>query len=154
MDNYKLKLSIFILLIVVLLGCLYYGIFGFSVSYLSESEIKETRKLKENLISYFKINDIDTVYDRENNIYYYSVPEEYENRKFTLKLNLDSEYKYKIIKHNTNIITVDYNKTYKIIIYNDKNYYEAKLKLTNLPLISITADTDITDSPTNTLSKL
>lgn len=153
MDNYKLKLSIFISLIIVLLVCLYYGIFGFSVSYLSETEIKETRKLKENLISYFKINDIDTVYDDENGIYYYSIPSEYENKKYTLKLNLDSEYKYKIVKHNTNIITVDYNKTYKIIIYNDKNYYEAKLKLTNLPLISISTDADITDSPTNSVFK-
>lgn len=153
MDNFKLKLSIFILLILVLLGTLYYGIFGFSVSYLSEAEIKETRKLKEDLISYFKINDIDTVYDIENDIYYYSIPSEYENKKYTLKLNLDSKYKYKIVKHNTNIITVDYNKTYKIIIYNDKNYYETKLKLTNLPLISIISDVDITDSPTNSVFK-
>ena len=58
MENYKLKLSIFIILIMILLVTLYYGIFGFSVSYLSESEIKENRNLKENLISYFKINGI------------------------------------------------------------------------------------------------
>lgn len=153
MDNYKFKLSVFILLLVALLVALYYGIFGFSVSYLSENEIKETRKLKKDLISYFKINNIDTVYDKENDIYYYSVPLEYESKKYTLKLNLDSEFKYKILKHSTNIITVDYNKTYNIIIYNDKNYYEAKLKLTNLPLVSISTDSDITDSPTNSVFK-
>ena len=39
MDNYKIKLSIFILLLISLLIIIYYGIFGFSVSYLSVKEI-------------------------------------------------------------------------------------------------------------------
>ena len=153
MDSYKLKLTIFILLLIVLSVTLYYGVFGFSVSYLSEDEIKETRQLKENLISYFKINNIDTIYDKDNNIYYYSVPSKYENKKYTLKLELDDEYKYKIVDHTTNIITVDYNKTYNIIIYNEENYYEAEIILTNLPLVSITTDSDITDNDTNSVFK-
>lgn len=153
MDNYKLKLSIFILLLIILSVTLYYGIFGFSVSYLSEEEIKETRQLKEDLVSYFKINNIDTIYDKDNNIYYYSVPSKYKNKKYALKLELDDNYKYKIIDHATNIITVDYNRDYSILIYNEKNYYETKIVLTNLPIISITTDSDITDNDTNSVFK-
>lgn len=153
MNNYKFKLTIFILLLVILLGVLFYGLFGFSVSYLSEKEIKEERKEKENLISFFEINNIETVYDKENDIYYYSIPDEYENKKYTLKLDLDSKYKYKVVGYATNIITVNYNKDYKIIIYDDKNYYETTIRLTNLPLINITTDSDITDNETNAVFK-
>lgn len=153
MENYKLKLSIFIILIIILLVTLYYGVFGFSVSYLSESEIKENRELKENLISYFKINGIETVYDKVSDIYYYSVPLDQKEKKYTLKLELDDGYKYKIKKQTTNVITVDYDKTYNIIIYNEKNYSEIKLKLTNLPIVSVISDTDITDNDTNSVFK-
>lgn len=153
MENYKLKLTIFILLIIILSITLFYGIFGFSLSYLTEEEIKSTRKLDENLISFFKINNIETIYDKEKNIYYYSIPLEYNKKKYTLKIDLDEGYKYKIVDYSTNIITVDYSKEYNIIIYNDKYYYEATIQLTNLPLISITTDADITDNDTNSVFK-
>lgn len=153
MENYKLKLSIFILLLITLLITLYYGIFGFSVSYLSENEIKETRKPKDNLISYFKINNIETTYDKVSDIYYYSVPLDQKGKKHTLKLELDDGYKYKIKNHKTNVITVDYEKTYSIIIYNKKNYKEIKLVLTNLPIINITTDSEITENDTNSIFK-
>lgn len=153
MDNHKFKIVIFIILIALLLVTLFYGIFGFSLSYLSKEEIKEERELKEDLISFFKINNIDTVYDEINNIYYYTIPDNYENQKYTLKLDLDEGYKYKIVDYATNIVTVKYNKKYKIIIYNDDYYYETKLVLTNLPLMSITTDTEITDNDTNSVFK-
>ena len=153
MEGYKLKLTVFVLLLTVLLITLYYAIFGFSVSYLSEKEIKETRKLKENLVTYFKINNIDTVYDKENNIYYYSIPLENKNKKYILKLDLDEEYKYKIVGYNTSVITVDYDKTYEIVIYDEESYCIIKLIFTNLPLISVTSDTDITDNDTNSVFK-
>lgn len=151
MENYKFKVVIFSLLVVTLAVVLFYGIFGFSVSYLNADEIKEDRKLEEELINYFKINNLDTVYDKVNNIYYYSVPENYEGQKYTLKLELDSGYKYKILNHATNIITVDYKKEYEIIIYNDKYYYETKIVLTNLPLVNVRTDTEITDNDTNAI---
>ena len=153
MENSKLKITIFILLILVLFTMLFYAIFGFSLSYLNESDIKENRELNDNLISFLKINNIDTVYDKENNIYYYTIPEEYEGNKYTLKLELDDKFKYKILKHATNIITVDYNKKYNIIIYDDNNYYESSIVLTNLPLIDIKTDTEITDNDTNSVFK-
>lgn len=153
MENNKLKIVIFIFLILLLFGVLFYAIFGFSVSYLSEEEIKTYRKLKEDLISFIEINNIDTVYDKENNIYYYTVPEEYENKKYTLKINLDDNYKYKIKKHSTNLITVKYNKKFDVIIYNDNYYYETSIVLTNLPLINLTTDTEITDNDTNAVFK-
>lgn len=153
MDNYKLKISIFIILIVILSLIFYYGIFGFSISYLSEEEIKQNRHPKDNLISSFKINNIETIYDSQNKIYYYSIPDNYENSKYTLKLDLDDGYKYKIVNHATNLITVKYNKLYEVIIYNDDYYYETKIQLTNLPLISIITDSDITDNDTNSIFK-
>ena len=153
MDNYKIKLGVFIMLILVLLVTLFYGIFGFSLSYLSEEEIKKERILSEDLINFLKINNVDTIYDEVNNTYYYTIPENYENQKYTLKLELDDGYKYKIVDHSTNIITVDYSKQYNIIIYNNKYYYETKIILTNLPLISITTDADITDNDTNAVFK-
>lgn len=153
MDGYKLKLSVFIILLIILLIALYYGIFGFSVSYLSEKEITETRELKQDLVTYFKINNIDTIYDKDNDIYYYSVPLENKGKKYILKLELDEEYKYRIIGYNTNLITVDYDKTYEIIIYDEESYCNIKLRLTNLPLVSVTSDTDITDNDTNSIFK-
>lgn len=153
MNNNKFKIFIFMLLLLILSIVLFYSVFGFSLSYLSEEEIKETRKEKEDLISFFEINNIDTVYDEESNTYYYSIPDDYEKQKYTLKLELDDQYKYKIVNHSTNIITVNYNKTYKVLIYNDKYYYEANIKLTNLPLISITTDSEITDNDTNSTFK-
>jgi len=151
MENYKLKVVIFSLLVIILSVILFYGIFGFSVSYLSVEEIKEDRKLEENLINYFKINNLDTIYDKINNIYYYSIPENYEGEKYTLKLELDNGYKYKILNHTTNIITVDYKKEYNIIIYNEKYYYETKIILTNLPLVNVITDSEITDNDTNAI---
>ena len=153
MENYKLKLSIFILLLIALLVALYYGVFGFSISYLSEEEIRESRKYKEDLVNYFKINNIDTVYDKENNIYFYSLPLENKGKKYTLKLDLNDGYKYKVKNYNTNMVTVDYEKTYEIIIYNETNYTEIKIKFTNLPLVAITTDSDITDNDTNVIFK-
>ena len=153
MDNYKIKIVIFVLLIMSLLIALFYGIFGFSLSYLSEDEIKEGRKLKEDLINSFKINNIDTIYDKSNNIYYYSLPDNYEKQKYTLKLELDNEFKYKFIDHATNIITVNYNKDYNILIYNDEYYYESTIRLTNLPIVSLITDTIITDNDTNAIFK-
>lgn len=153
MNNYKFKIVIFVLLLGLLSVVLYYGLFGFSVSYLSENEIKEERKEKENLVNFFEINNIETVYDKDNDIYYYSVPDKFENKKYTLKLELDSEYKYKIVDHISNIITVKYDKDYKVIIYNDKYYYETTIRLTNLPLVNIETDADISDNETNSVFK-
>lgn len=153
MDNYKFKLSIFIALIIILIGAIYYGIFGFSVSYLSEKEIKEGGKPNDDLINSLKINDIDTVYDKENNIFYYSIPSEYKNKKYTLKLNVDDGYKYKFLNYNTNVIDVNYENLIDVIIYNDKYYFETKIQLTNLPLIEIITDTIITDNDTNSVFK-
>jgi len=153
MDNYKLKLTIFLLLLIILGITLFYAIFGFSLSYLSEDKIKENRKAKENLISYIKINDLELIYDKNNNIYYYTIPDTYENKQYALKLDLDDSFKYKIVNHSTNIIKVNYKEPLDIIIYNDKYYYEMKLIITNLPLISITTDTEITDNDTNSVFK-
>lgn len=153
MGNNKAKIIILILLIISLILLFLYSIFGISLSFLSENKIKENRKLKANLIDNIKINNIDTVYDKNENIYYYTVPQNYENSNYVLKLELKDGFKYKIVNHFLNIIKVDYNKPIDIIIYNDKYYYETKIQLTNLPLISIESKEIITDNETNSTLK-
>jgi len=149
----KSKIFVFILLIIALLTILYYEIIGFSVSYLTEEQIKTERKINSDLIYELKINNIDTIYNEVDDIYFYSIPSNYENKRYTIKLDLDKGYKYKVLDYTTNIIDVDYSKIYKNIIYNEKYYKEIKVQLTNLPLISIITDTEITDSETNSIFK-
>lgn len=151
MDNKKMKIFVFILLIIALLTVFYYEIIGFSVSYLTEDQIKNEREVNNNLIDDLKINNIDTIYNEKDDIYFYSIPSNFENKRYTIKLDLDNEYKYKILDYATNIIDVDYSKIYRVLIYNEKYYKEIQIQLTNLPLINITTDTEITDNETNSI---
>lgn len=141
----KLKFIIFILLIILFIVSLFYSIFGTSLSYLSLEEIKENRKLNNKLINKIKINNLETIYNKNNNIYYYSVSKDYENNLYVLNIELESDYKYKIIDKTLNIIRVDYKEPINIIIYNDKYYYETKIQLTNLPIINIETEDEITN---------
>lgn len=147
----KFKLIIFILLIISFIIVLFMGIFGTSLSFLSSKEIKENRELKKDLINELKINNVDTVYDKNTNTYYYMIPQDYENNIYVLNLELDNKFKYKIVGETLNIIKVDYSRPIKVIIYNDKYYYETEIQLTNLPLINITSNEDITTNDTNTI---
>lgn len=147
----KTKIIIFFILIIILIFILLLGIFGSSISFLSVEEIKENRKLKKDLISELTINNVDTVYDKNNNIYYYTISDEYKNKNYVLKLELDNGFKYKIINETLNVINVNYNKILDVIIYNNKYYYETKIQLTNLPLINIETDTTITDNDAKTI---
>lgn len=147
----KIKIAVFILLIVSLFVVLFYSIFGTQLSFLSVEEIKEDRVLNQDLITELKINNMETVYDKNNNIYYYMIADDYENNIYVLNLELDSTLKYKIIDETLNIIKVNYEKPIKIIIYNDKYYYETKIQLTNLPLINIITEDKISFSDTKTV---
>lgn len=147
----KMKLLIFILLVIFLVIVFLYGIFGTGISYLSSKEIKQNREFNENLIKNLKINDIDTAYDKNNNIYYYTLSDKHENQIYVLKLELKDGLKYKLVDETLNIIKVNYNKPIKIIIYNDKYYYETTIQLTNLPLINIESEYDITNNDTESV---
>lgn len=147
----KTKLIIFIILIIILIIVFFYGIFGTGLSYLSSKEIKQNRKLNKSLINNLKINNINTINDKNSNTYYYTLSKNYENKLYVLKLELEDGLKYKIIDETLNIIRVDYNKPIKIIIYNDKYYYETKVQLTNLPLINIETNSDISTIDTNSI---
>ena len=63
----KIKLLVFVLLIIFLVIVFFYGIFGTGISYLSSKEIKQDRELNENLIKELKINNVDAIYDKNNN---------------------------------------------------------------------------------------
>lgn len=145
----KFKLIVFILLLISFILTLLCGIFGTSISLLSSKEIKKGRELNKNLINEFKINNVDTVYDKNNNIYYYTLPESYEKKSYILKLEIEGNYKYKIIGETLNVVKIDYSKAIDIIIYNDKYYYETKIQITNLPLVSINVEDEITKDEIN-----
>ena len=147
----KFNLTIFILLIISFILTLLCGIFGTSISLLSSKEIKKGRELNQNLINEFKINNIDTVYDKNSNTFYYNVPVDYENNNLILKLELDAGYRYKIINNNLNIIKVNYDIPIDIIIYNDKYYFEGKIQLTNIPLVKIQTKYSINSDDINTI---
>ena len=85
----KIKILAFIILIISFIVILFYGIFGINISFKTISEIKEDRKLNMDLITNFKINNMETVYDKENNMFYYMVSDIYENKSYVLNLNLD-----------------------------------------------------------------
>lgn len=141
--NKNIKVITFILLIMFFIIIFLFGIFGISLSFLSSEAIKETRKLNKDLITTLKINNIESIYDKNNNIYYYMVSEEFENNMYVLNLEVDKGLKYKLVGETLNVINVDYDKQIKVIIYNDEYYYETKIQLTNLPLISIETEEEI-----------
>ena len=147
----KVKLFIFILLIIFLIIVFFYGIFGTGISYLSSKEIKQSRQSNKNLIRNLNINNLNTVYDKNNNIYYYTLPVDYENKIYVLKLELENGFKYKLIDETLNIVKVDYSNPIDIIIYNDKYYCETKIQLTNIPLINIETEYDITTNDTKSV---
>lgn len=146
----KIKLIVFILLLISLILTLFYGIFGTSLSYLSLKEIKDKRSLNNDLVTSLKINNVDAIYEKKTNMFYYTVPSNFENKLYVLNLELEDGFKYKIIDETLNIIRVDYNKTINIIIYNDKHYFETKIQLSNLPLINILSEDEITSNDTKT----
>ena len=147
----RLKLFIFVLLIIFLIIVFFYGIFGTGISYLNSKDIKQSRELNKNLINNLKINNTDTIYDKNNNIYYYTLSEDYENKIYILKLELEDGFKYKLIDETLNIVKADYGKTIDIIIYNDKYYYETKIQLTNLPIVNIETEYEITTNDTESI---
>lgn len=149
----KIKIFDFIILIISFIVILFYGIFGTNISFKNIKDIKKNRELNKELITNLQINNVDTVYDKNNNTFYYTIPKKHENKTYILNFNLDNSYKYKIIDETLNIVKVDYNKNFKIIIYNDKYYFETKLQLTNLPIINITVEEKITTNPSNSIFK-
>lgn len=148
MNNKMFKIALFIFLIIILIIIILSSLFGLSLSFLSEENIKSNRKQKNDLVTSFKINGLDTTYDKSTNVHYYMVQEKYDNKEYILKLELDNGYKYKIVNQSLNIIKVNYEKLIDIIIYNDRYYCETRLQLTNLPLINIISEKTITSNDT------
>lgn len=139
----KIKLITFILLIILFFTIFFFSIFGINLSLKNINNIKKNKELKNNLITQIKINNVDTVYDKDTNTYFYSLPGEYENKNYILKLEMDIKYKYKIANQNINIIKVKYDKPIDVIVYDNKNYYKVKIQLTNLPIIKIETKNEI-----------
>lgn len=146
----KIKFIVLILLLMLLLLILFYGIFGANLSYLSIKEIKTKRKLNNNLITHLKINNVDSIYEKNSNTFYYMVPSNFENKLYILNLKLENGFKYKIIGETLNVIRVNYNKDIDVIIYNEESYFETKIQLTNLPLINILCEDEITSEDSKT----
>ena len=148
MNNRKIKKITFITLVTFFILLIIYSIFGSSMSFSSVENIKKSRILKEDLISSLKINNREAFYDKNSNTYFYTVSDRYENKKYALNLQLEKGYKYKIIDKIINVINVNYDDYIDIIIYNDKYYYNTKIKLTNVPIIKITTNDEISREDT------
>lgn len=144
MNNKNIKIMLFIFLI-ILLGLIFLlGLLGTSISYESIKDIKSNRT-KKDYDKDIKINGIKAVYDKDSNIYYLSLPEKSKNELYILKLDIE-DYKYRLVNRCSNIIKIDYKKTYKLILYNNKSYSIINIKLTNLSIININSKDDITDN--------
>ena len=111
----KVKVIIFICLIISFIVVIFYGVFGTNLSSLTLKEIKENRTLKTDLIANLKINNISAIYDKDNNIFYYMISDRYEDEIKILNIDLENDFKYKIIGETLNIIRVDYKKTFEVI---------------------------------------
>lgn len=146
MNSIKLKIMILLVLLVSLIGITIFSIFGLSLSTISVEDIKKSRTLNNSLTCDIKINGTDALYDKNTNTYYHHVDIKYNNHIYVLKLDLSkSKYKYRLINKKTNIIKVDFNKYYDVIIYDDNNYYITKIQLTPLPLVSMETKSLIDD---------
>ena len=142
------KRILLLLLIIVIICLVFFYKLGLSFSFKNVYEIKNSRVENKDLIKELKINGIDAIYDKNNNVFYYNISDKYKSSKYVLNLNLDN-YKYILPNHKTNIIKVDYNQNIDVIIYDDQYYYETKIIITNLPLISINTDEEITVNDIN-----
>ena len=144
MNNKSIKIVLFILLIILLLIVFFLSLLGTSLSLDSIDNIKKDRK-ESTYNKDIKINGIKMVYDKDNNIYYLSLPNKKSNELYILKLDI-AGYKYRLVNKNSNIIKIDYKKTYKLILYNNKNYSTINIRITNLPILNINSQDSITDN--------
>ncbi len=149
MGRFKTKLVLLILLIICLGVITFYGIFGLSISPFNTNKIKSTRKEQENLTTITAINGTDIAYDKNTNTYFYTISKKNLGSTVALKLEFDGNYKYKFKGRAINLVKVDFNKTYEVTIYNKNKYYETKIRFTNLPIVNIDVNSDITRDETN-----
>lgn len=134
--NNKIKICVLILLFLIVLLIYLIEIFGTSISLKTIEEIESTRERDQILFSNLKINNISTGYDKEKDIYYYSVTNKKQNDWYVLNINLDN-YKYNLSGSKLNIIKVDFNNPIDVVVYNSQNYYEIKIQLINTPMVII-----------------
>lgn len=149
MERFKTKLILLVLLIICLGVITFYGVFGLSISPFSTNKIKSTRKEQENLTTITAINGTNIAYDKNTNTYFYTISKRSIGSTVALKLEFDGNYKYKFKGHAINLVKVDFNRTYKVTIYNKNKYYETKIRFTNLPIVNIGVNSDITRDETN-----
>lgn len=149
MERFKTKLILLVLLIICLGVITFYGVFGLSISPFSTNKIKSTREIQEDLTTITAINGTSIAYDKNTNTYFYTISKKSLGSTVALKLEFDGNYKYKFKGHTINLVKVDFNRTYKVIVYNKNKYFETKIRFTNLPIINIDVNNDITRDETN-----
>ena len=149
MEKFKTKLVLLVLLVICLGIITFYGVFGLSISPFSTNKIKSTRKEQKDLTAITAINGNNIAYDKNTNTYFYTISKKSLGSTIALKLEFDGNYKYKFKGHTINLLKVDFNRTYKVIIYNKNKYYETKIRFTNLPIVNIGVNGAITRDETN-----
>lgn len=142
MNNKKKKIIILVLLILLFFVYFIFYDLGVQCFLTSDESIKSSKSEKFNL-SILYINNVEAAYDSNANIFYYNIPQKYENSKYILKLNLEGDYKYKFVGYKFNIVNIDYDKPINVIIYNKDSYFETKIKFTNLPIVILKNDNNL-----------
>lgn len=104
------------------------------------NSIKSSRKESENLIlEDIEFNDYNLIIDKSNNTFYYSLVNDSPN-KFNPSVRYKSNNantKIVILSDEINNEKVKSNHTFKIMIYNEKEYRIYDLKCTDLPIVDI-----------------
>ena len=147
---YKFKLTNFLIIFIVIVLCFFIVLDDFLGTNLQKlklesnqySEIVAKRQIsKESLIDKLYFNNHDLLYDKQDNIWYYSIVKgeknsfnpkvKFKGRDKDLKISflLPQEIDNDFIRTNKDIIVFSYTK--------DK-YFSSKVKITTLPVINIT----------------
>lgn len=140
----KMKKIILFFTIITFLTIFFVELKDNYVNYDTEKEtILKDKKESFEINCGIKINSIDVPYDKDNNIYYFSINTYSQNPRMNFKLNCNN--KNFIINNQKNNSDIKFNLSgeNKILIWDDNNYFETKLIFSTLPIVNIYTDNSI-----------
>lgn len=148
----KMKKIILFFIIITFLAIFFIELKDNYVNYDAEKEtVIEDKKESSEINCGIKINSIDVPYDKNNNIYYFSINSYSQNARMNFKLNCKNKNFIINNQKNTFDIKANLSGENKILIWDDNNYFETKLIFSILPIVNIYTEnsTDPIDSYTN-----
>lgn len=131
---------------------IYKGVtFSYKACVADEDELEEitsSRTPSDYIMCDVYFNGEKLFYDKVNNVYYYSLVEG-DFKALNPEVIVLSDYSDERIVFSDNITSegIAANKTISMIVYSDNSYFEAGLKCTTLPIMSIDTVEEISQSP-------